>query len=258
MKRRKLIGYGFATAWASMGIALTAKRVQAQTPGNALTIRSLGHTCFTFSGGGLTILSNPFDRAGCTAGYPLPTPQADLVTISSQLLDEGFVSNLPGNPSLLYKAGDFEFRGLRFRGVRTNHDRVGGKRFGDNVAWGWTQAGLRVLHLGGTAGALDVEQLTLLGRPDVAIVPVGGGPKAFTPAEAKAAIELLRPRIVIPSQYRTAAAGDRCDIEPLDAFLSLMDGYNTNVLSGNSLTLRSGDLPREGTLIRALAAPIAP
>ncbi|GAB4356621.1 MAG: MBL fold metallo-hydrolase [Cyanophyceae cyanobacterium] len=258
MKRRQFLTYGFAAAWGTTGLALTAQQVAAQSVrAPSLTIRSLGHTCFTFSDGAQTILSNPFNTLGCTAGYGLPTPTADLVTISSQLLDEGYVSRLPGNPSVLYQAGDFEFRGLRFRGVRTSHDRVGGRRFGDNIAWSWVQGGLRVLHLGGMAGRVEVEQQTLLGRPDVAIVPVGGGPKAFTAAEAKAAIELLRPKVVIPSHFRTAAADDQCEIEPLDGFLEAMAGYDVKVLTGDSLTLRSGDLSPEGTLVRALAYPLA-
>lgn len=258
MKRRQFLTYGFAATWGTAGLALTAQRVQAQAVAvPSLTIRSLGHTCFLFSGGGRTILSNPFNTLGCTAGYPLPMPTADLVTISSQLLDEGYVSHLPGNPSLLYRAGDFEFEGLRFRGVRTNHDRVGGRRFGDNIAWSWVQGSLRVLHLGGMAGEIELEQQTLLGQPDVAIVPVGGGPKAFDAMEAKAAIERLRPKVVIPSHYRTAAADDQCDINPLDGFLEAMAGYNVKVLTGDSLTLRSADLPQEGTLVRALAYPLA-
>jgi L-ascorbate metabolism protein UlaG (beta-lactamase superfamily) len=85
----------------------------------------------------------------------------------------------------------------------------------------------------------------------VAIIPVGGGPKAYNPEEAKRAIESLQPKIGIPSQYRTSAASQQCDIEALDPFLNLMSGYDIKTLNG-SMTVRPDNLPPKGTLVRVL------
>ena len=58
---------------------------------------------------------------------------------------------------------------------------------------------------------LSLEHKILLGRPDILLVPVGGGPKAYTPEEAAEAIRELTPKVVIPTHYRTEAADANCD-----------------------------------------------
>jgi len=137
------------------------------------------------------------------------------------------------------------------QGVGSAHDRQGGRRFGQNVAWRWTQGGIRVLHLGGAAAPIEVEQKILLGNPDLALIPVGGGPKAYNPQEAKQAMEALRPRVMIPTQYLTAAADkSNCDLVPVDDFLKLVGEMNVRKIGGNSITLSRGDIPKEGTVIR--------
>jgi L-ascorbate metabolism protein UlaG (beta-lactamase superfamily) len=222
---------------------------QAQTSG--LSIRYLGHTCALFTGGGTRILLNPFRSLGCTAGYPAPKVGADLVMISSQLLDEGAVEIVPGNPRLLYEPGVYQVNKIRIEGIRMDHDRVGGRRFGVNVAWKWRQAGVNILHLGGAAAPISVEQKILMGRPDVLLVPVGGGPKAYTSEEAKQAVEALNPRLVIPTQYRTKAAKEGCDLVSVDSFLSLMSGVPVR-RGGSTVTLGRGDLPSKGMVIQVM------
>jgi L-ascorbate metabolism protein UlaG (beta-lactamase superfamily) len=41
------------------------------------------------------------------------------------------------------------------------------------VAWQWTQSGIKILHLGGAAAPIALEQKILMGSPDLALVPVG-------------------------------------------------------------------------------------
>ena len=254
MKRRQLLRYAGASAIAATGISLTSRWQGSLAQGQgSLLIQYLGHTAFLFVGGGLRILANPFRAIGCTAGYRLPKVAADLVIISSQMWDEGAAENLPGNPKVLYEPGVYEINGLRIQGVGIDHDRLGGKRFGTNVAWRWTQGGIRVVHLGGAAAPIDIEQKILLGSPDVACIPVGGGPKAYNAEEGKQAMEILRPKIMIPTHYRTSAADkEACDIAPLDSFLDLVKEMNIKKVNQDKLRLRFEDLPQKGTLIRVL------
>jgi L-ascorbate metabolism protein UlaG (beta-lactamase superfamily) len=253
MKRRQLLRYAGTGLMATLGTGLTygLPAVQAQTGG--LGIQWLGHTSFLFTGDGLRILANPFRTLGCTAGYRSPKVATDLVLISSQLLDEGAVEIVPGNPRLLYESGVFQVNKKRIQGIRIDHDRVGGRRFGDNVAWLWNQGGINILHLGGAAAPISLEQQILMGRPDLLLLPVGGGPKAYNPEEAKQTIQTLKPRIVIPTHYRTQAAKDPCDLVGLDAFLSLMEGTPIRRLNSDSTTLRSADLPKDGTIIQVMS-----
>lgn len=253
MKRRQLIRYAGTSMLTALGLGLTSQMSsRAQTGG--LSIQYLGHTCFLFAGNGKRILTNPFRTLGCTTGYRSPKVAADLVMISSQLLDEGAVDVVPGKPRLLYEPGVYQVEGLRIEGIRTDHDLVGGKRFGTNVVWKWTQGGVNILHLGGIAAPITVEQKILMGRPDVLLIPVGGGPKAYGPEAAKQAIDVLNPRMVIPTQYLTRAAEKdkaRCDLVPLENFLSLMGGTPIN-RAGSSLSLSAGSLPKQGRVIQVM------
>lgn len=253
MKRRTLIRMTAMGAIAACGAGglLPGRRAQAQS--GSISLQWLGHTCFLLQGDGQRILTNPFRPIGCTANYQLPAPNVDLVLISSRLLDEGYIEALPGNPSLLFQPGVYEFQGKRFEGIGTDHDKVGGRRFGVNVVWRWQQAGLNLVHMGGAIAPISVEQKILIGRPDVLFIPVGGGIKAYDPVAAKAAVQELNPRIIVPTHFRTAAADpETCDIVPLEQFLQLMEDTPVQRV-GNSLSLSRGDLPGNGQRIIAMS-----
>ena len=255
MERRKLIRYAGASLLATMGSIYASgfQKSVAQSRGSVV-VRWLGHTCFLFTGDGLRILVNPFQTIGCTSGYRLPRVEADLVLISSQLLDEGVVDGLPGNPEILFEPGVYDFRGLKVEGIGIAHDREGGRRFGTNVAWNWTQGGVKIAHLGGAAAPIEIEQKILLGAPDVALIPVGGGVKAYNPREAKQAMQVLKPKIVIPTHYLTPAADENaCDIVPLEQFLQLNDGIPVSRINSDRLTISKRNLPQQGPVIKVLS-----
>lgn len=249
MKRRQLLGYAGGGLLTVLGAQWGLHRqANALVASNSLSVKWLGHTCFLFTGGGLRVLVNPFRPSGCTAKYRPINATADLVLISSQLLDEGYVSNLPGNPKLMYQPGAYEFRGIKFQGVGLAHDRKGGRQFGMNTAWSWQQAGIRITHLGAPAGAISIEQKTLFGRPDLALIPVGGGAKAYNAQEAQQAMQSLNPKLVIPTHYRTQAADETCDIVPVDDFLNLMQGTPVQRSNSDTLTVTTRNLSETTTI----------
>lgn len=253
MKRRQLVSYAGAGLVTTLVTNLGSAFQATAQSGNSLSIQWLGHSCFLFTGSGTKILVNPFRSIGCTTGYRPPKVTADLVLISSQLLDEGVVEGLPGNPKLIYEPGVYQFKDIKLQGITIDHDRKGGRQFGTNTAWLWTQGGIRILHLGGAAAPISVEQKILMGRPDVALVPVGGGPKAYNSEEARQAIQILNPKLLIPTQYRTkAASGPQCDISPLDSFLSLMQGVTVRRSKTDTITVSSSNLP-QSTVIQVLS-----
>lgn len=105
-------------------------------------------------GGGLRLFTHPFLPRGCTAGFRLPPRlDVDYVMISSRLLDEGFIDNLPPDTKVLAEAGLYNIGGTTFQGIASDHDRLGGRRFGRNVMWRWDQAGIRLLHMGGSGSS---------------------------------------------------------------------------------------------------------
>ncbi|NJN03717.1 MAG: MBL fold metallo-hydrolase [Leptolyngbyaceae cyanobacterium SL_1_1] len=259
MKRRQLVRYAGATFLATFGLGLTShwQAFQAQTS-DSIIVQWLGHSAFLFTGAGQRILVNPFRPTGCTAGYRPVRVVADLVLISSRLFDEGWVDGLPGNPRLLAEAGIYELDPLRIQGILTAHDREGGRRFGNNVIWRWNQAGINIVHMGGAAAPITVEEQILIGRPDVLLLPVGGGPKAYNAQEAVSVIQALNPKLAIPTQYQTAAAegvaSADCLIEPIDEFLTLaqqaLPAAQISQGTGDALTVRASALPSTGTKVQ--------
>jgi L-ascorbate metabolism protein UlaG (beta-lactamase superfamily) len=253
MKRRHFLhGVQLSTIAAVAAIA-TGSRTPARSQTTNLSITYLGHTCFRFSGGGLTVMANPFRPGGCTAGYPAPDARnADITVVSSLLLDEGATDNV-SEDRLLFESGIYQFGTTQFEGIPIAHDRFDGKRFGTNLIWVWEQAGIKIAHLGGGAAPLQFEQRVLIGRPDVLLLPIGGGDKAYTPEEALVVMRALNPRLVIPTHYQTTAADEAsCEIEPLSTFLEL-EALQTLEDQGD-IVLRSAS----GTLtVTASALPAA-
>lgn len=256
IERRQFIRYAGASFLAVIGGAFVSGKdtYQAQTATGSVKIQWLGHTCFLFTGNGLRVLVNPFDKLGCTAGYQLPKVEADLVLASSFLLDEGAVEKVAGKPQVLTKSGDYQVKGVKFQGISINHDREGGRRFGQNIAWRWNQGGINILHLGGAAAPIEIEQKILMGNPDLILVPVGGGAKAYNAQEAMAAIAALKPKVVIPTQYLTEAADkNSCDLSTVDNFLELAKDMQISRLNTDAISIRPSDLPKEGTVVRVFS-----
>jgi L-ascorbate metabolism protein UlaG (beta-lactamase superfamily) len=252
MQRRQFLRYMQGGLIASLGTGLaTHWRTPGANAAEPLTIQFLGHTCFLIRGSGVRVLVNPFRPAGCTAKYAAPRVATDLVLISSRKLDVGAVEGLPGKPKLLFEPGPYQTNGLQFQGIRTLHDRQNGFRFGTNVVWKWKQGGLNLVHMGGIASPISLEQKILMGTPDILFIPVGGTAETYTPEEAKAAIATLQPKLVIPTYYRTGAAdSNSCSLQTVDDFLAVMSG--TPVRRGKTtLSLSPSALPK-GMVIEVL------
>jgi len=271
MKRRQLIQHFGAGLLGTIGLGWTSQRAVAQSATNtgsgSLSVEWLGHTCFLFEGAGQRIIVNPFLKIGCTAGYRSPTVAADYVLLSSRQFDEGASELIQGNPRVFYEPGAYQLRdNSQIQGIRTEHDRLEGKRFGNNTAWRWTQAGLNILHLGGIASEITIRQKILMGAPDLLIIPVGGKqppngtgkydnawPEVYTAEEAKKTIETLNPRLVIPTHYRTQAADpNTCDLVEVQEFLQKMNSTPTRYSDTNTIVLSPGTLPTQTPTIQVM------
>ncbi len=254
MKRRQLIrfgGIGLATAIAT-GM-MPRQSTLAQDSSTGVTIQYLGHTCFLFTADGLQVLVNPYESVGCTAGYNLPDVQPDVVLASSFLLDEGAVESVKGNPEIITQSGSHQFKDLKFQGFSLPHDREGGRRFGKNIAWRWTQGGVDILHLGGAAAPLETEDKILLNGSDILLAPVGGGIKAYNAQEARKVVKVLNPKMLIPTHYLTSASNkENCDLASVDEFLGLVQDMEVAQVGRDRFTVKKSYLKDDVTLIRVL------
>jgi L-ascorbate metabolism protein UlaG (beta-lactamase superfamily) len=199
-----------------------------------VTITSYGHSALLISGGGKTVLVNPFQAVACAAGLAEPRVSADVILASSRLKDEG--ANV-ARGKLLASPGSYRVGGLSIEGIAAPHDRFGGRRFGQATLWRWKQGGLEIAHLGGTAASLGPSDRVILGRPDVLIIGVGGGAKVYTGPEAAEVVRELQPRRVIPVQYVSGRKPPKdCDQGGVEPFLKAMAGAKVN-RPGTSLSL---------------------
>ena len=210
---------------AFIGTALLGPTLLATGPALAstgVTITSYGHSALLISGGGASVLVNPFKAVACAAGLAEPRVSATVILASSRLLDEG--ANV-AKGKMLVDPGSYKVGGLKIEGIAGPHDRVGGRRFGQATLWRWRQGGLDFAHLGGTAARLSPSDKVMLGRPDVLIIGVGGGAKVYTGAEAAEVVRELKPRRVIPVQYVSGKTTPKdCDQGSLQPFLDAMAG----------------------------------
>ena len=261
INRRKFLRYAQIGAITTLGASIVPQ-LSARGQSGTLNIQWFGHTCFLFTGSGGRILVNPFENKGCTKYYRSLASFGDLgndyVFISSRLADEGSYQSLQGSAKLLSQPGTYDLpQGsprLRVQGIKTLHDRFGGRRFGDNIAWKWQQNGINVLHMGGIASQLGEEQLILMGQTDIMLVPVGGGDKGYNPEEAKKAIDLINPKVVIPMHYKTAKAdANACDLESVEEFLSMMSGTSIVRTGRASLNFSTSSLPSSGPQIQVMS-----
>lgn len=206
---------------AAVAVALPLASIAPAGAESGVTITSYGHSALLISGGGASVLLNPFKAVACAAGLAEPRVSANVILASSTLLDEGAPV---AQGRLLSSPGSYRIAGLKIEGISAPHDRFGGRRFGQATLWRWKQGGLHFAHLGGTAAQLSPEDRVLLGKPDVLIIGVGGGAKVYDGAEAAAVVRELNPRRVIPVQYVSGTAPKNCDQGPVQPFLQAMGG----------------------------------
>jgi L-ascorbate metabolism protein UlaG (beta-lactamase superfamily) len=102
--------------------------------------------------------------------------------------------------------------------------------------------------MGGSASSIDPDQRILMGRPDVLILPVGGGEKAYNATEAKAVVETLNPKLVIPTYYLTDKAAQTCQLAKVDEFLALMPNIKVNNITNSKLQLTAAQLTEPMTI----------
>ncbi len=176
-----------------------------------VTIRYLGWSFFLVTtADGVRVAMDPYGNIG----YPFPTVEADVVTVSHEHGDHNNVGLVKGSPrvfrGLATGAADWNrfyerFGSTLVYSVAAFHDDVQGTSpRGLNVLFVIVTDGLRIAHLGDIGQpALTDGQLRALGTIDVLMIPVGDGPFTVTIPQASALVAQIRPKVVIPMHYKT-------------------------------------------------------
>ena len=184
-----------------------------------MLVEYYGHSCFAFTDdAGRRLVIDPYDPS---VGYRMPNRPAHVTLVSHAHFDHDHVAALPGRTLVVRGGGDRQVEGIPVRGWLADHDEVGGARLGHVTVFRFELDGLQVVHLSDLGGPLPTEVRQALGRPDLLLVPCGGGQYTLGPGEAAALVRDLRPRRVIPMHYRTPFLNRAKfpDLEPLEPFL---------------------------------------
>ena len=189
-----------------------------------LVLKSLGHSSFLIKGEKKSILINPFKSIGCASGLKEPKEvKADFILASSKLPDEGYN---PNDKLMFVEPGIYKFGNILLNGISVPHDRVGGRRFGMATIWSWEQNNLKIVHMGGAAGEIDMNSQIILARPDILFISIGGGVKSYDGQEASRIVKSLRPSLVIPVHFaRGKQIKEECDFSNADLFLENMKDF---------------------------------
>jgi L-ascorbate metabolism protein UlaG (beta-lactamase superfamily) len=194
-----------------------------------MKIRWFGQSAFLLSGS-LRVAIDPFGGVSARAAergiqfsYPrIEGVDADVLLITHEHFDHNAADAIGGDPETVRStAGTFDTPAGEVRAIASEHDDAAGTQRGPNTIFAFALDGLRLCHFGDFGQAsLRPEQRAAIGDVDVLMLPIGGG--ATVGADAAAAIvRELKPRLVIPMHYRTAAVNF---LDPPDAFLAACDG----------------------------------
>ncbi|NJE46850.1 metal-dependent hydrolase [Thermococcus sp. GR7] len=189
-------------------------------------VRFLGHAAFEIVGS-KRILIDPFLTGNPAAAAKPEELEADLILITHAHGDHigdavgiakrtgakivamydianYLVENNPGITTIGMNYGPTEVDGIKIVQVPAWHSSSDGKySIGNACGYVIELDGVKIYHAGDTFVFKDMELLNeLYGPIDLALLPIGGH---FTmgPKEAAKAVELLKPRKVVPMHYNT-------------------------------------------------------
>jgi L-ascorbate metabolism protein UlaG (beta-lactamase superfamily) len=173
----------------------------------AVTIEWLGHSTFQItSSKGTRVLTDPHGAYD----LPHPTLPQHIVTTSHQHGPHNSVSMAMGTPVILHglsPSGDnwqqisTTIRDVSVYVVPAFHDKSRGMQRGKNAIFVFRIDDICIAHLGDLGHLLTPEQLKMMGKIDILLVPIAGGYFTVTPTEAREVTKQVNPKIAIPMHF---------------------------------------------------------
>jgi L-ascorbate metabolism protein UlaG (beta-lactamase superfamily) len=170
-------------------------------------IEWLGHATFQItSSKGTRVLTDPH------GAFDLPNPilPQHIVTTSHPHGPHSNVGMAPGNPVVLHgltpggenwQKVSTTIRDVSVFLVPAFHDKSRGMQRGKNAIFVFRVDGVCIAHLGDLGHLLTPEQLKMLGKIDVLLVPVAGGYYTVTASEAREVTKQVKPKIAVPMHF---------------------------------------------------------
>lgn len=186
-----------------------------------------GHACFTLTCRNYTVVFDPYEDHYLPGLTPLNL-EGNLVLCSHNHRDH--------NAAQAVHSRTGQENPFQIMTIETFHDPEEGRLRGGNTIHILQCGRLRVAHFGDLGCTLTPAQLAELRELDIAMIPVGGV-YTIDAQQAKALIDAIRPKIVVPMHYRMGECGLQ-NVAEVGEFLSLIGDYV--YYPGNSLTLNEG------------------
>jgi len=181
-------------------------RVAASNPAPVL-VEWLGHATFQItSSKGTRILTDPHGAFD----LPRPTLPQHIVTTSHQHGPHSSVHMAPGTPVILHgltPAGEnwqkvsTTIRDVSVYVVPAFHDKSQGMQRGKNAIFVFRVDDICIAHLGDLGHVLTPQQLNMMGKIDILLVPIAGGYYTVTASEAREVTKQVKPKIAIPMHF---------------------------------------------------------
>lgn len=217
------------------------------------TLKYFGHNFFQIvTPKGTKIVTDPL----APGWYPPPSLAAHVVTIGREHMNHNWVPIVGGRPMVLRGLKDTE-DGWDWRKIRTqvkdaliyNVPIYNVRRNGDitkGAAFVFDLGVLCIVHLGDLSHELSPKLLKAIGKPDIVLVPIGGG-TTMDADTAQKVIRQLNPKLAIPMHYR----------DDLDRVRRFAAGFPVKYLEKNVFEVSKAALPAK-TEIVVMRYPGAP
>ena len=198
-----------------------------------MKIEYFGHACFKITDkNGVSVVTDPYTGIG----YELPENfSADIVTVSHLHFDHNYIAGVSKNPQIITDIKPKTVNGIEIEGIASWHDDKKGLFRGENRIYKIKADGITLCHLGDLGEEVSQTLVDKIGKIDILCIPIGGT-YTITASQAKAYIEAIQPKMVIPMHYKT----DDCTINIADEkpFLRLFEDvkYGKNAIDIEEFT----------------------
>lgn len=222
-----------------------------------MKIKWLAHASFLIEGDGLRIITDPYHPQ--EMGFPIITEPADIVIRSSDD-DRGhcYAEMIRGEPKVVTATDIVDsgatVQGLTISAIPVLESLIHKDSPLDNAMYRFTVEGIRISHMGDVGNPLTDEQLEALANTDV-LLALTGGPPTIELDDLYQAIEVLKPRLVIPMHYKLP--GTRLKMLPITEFTRRFPEEAVEWVNGPEIELSRHTLPHE-TRVAVLKSSLVP
>lgn len=207
-----------------------------------MQISYFGLTSFRFSSKDKVAITDPFDKS---TGLTPPRGNADIVILSEpDCLLYSYTQSISGQPFMINGPGEYDVKDHTITGIpikdKDNHIIT---------IYLIEIEGVKILDLAHIKKLeLTQDQLEDLGDVDILIVPTGNK-SVLDYDTASKTVNLIEPKIVIPSHYKIP--GLKLDLESEEKFLKQMGGKFEKT---DKISIKKKELPEQGTKVIVLEA----